>query len=144
MSGITKVSLTQRKRIYKRKKDKKAMFWEVEKKVVGTGKLTEKTAPAVRKYMESWIRDRLDMYSNTGKEDDGTGLWLYLSRDYKKYSSTRICIPYGSDLYTDCDGDLHIALPDGTHINFSGEYGLRIRTKLFSFDFEKETREVAR
>ena len=109
------------------------MLYELEKKIVGP--LTEKTAPALRKHLEGWIRDRLDMYSNTGKEDGG--FWLYLKRD-GDYSYTKLSIPYGSDVHTDCDGDLHIALPDGMHLEFSSCYGLRISTKLYKVTLEKE------
>lgn len=111
------------------------MLYELEKKIVGP--LTEKTAPALRKHLKGWIRDNLGMYSNTGKEDGG--FWLYLKRDYKKHSYTKLSIPYGSDVYTDCDGDLHIALPDGMHLEFSYSDGaLKIKTELYKLELEKE------
>lgn len=98
------------------------------------GPLTEKTAPKVRKYIEGWFEERLEGFCfNTGKEDGG--IWLYYSRR-DRHGNTRISIPYGSDVHDDCDGDVHISLPDGSHIEFSDFYGFRFSTRFYNIDID--------
>lgn len=98
------------------------------------GPLTEKTASKVRKYIERWFEKRLEgFFYNTGKEDGG--IWLHYSRR-DRHGHTKVSIPYGSDVHDDCDGDVHISLPDGSHIEFSNFYGLRIHTKFYELDID--------